>query len=362
MKDIAGKFDLNGELTEYLPFGSGHIHHTYLVKFQQPEGPAAYVFQQINTNVFKSPGRVMENIVRVTSHLKKKMQAEGVSDLNRRVLSIIPTLEGKSYYTSPEGECWRVYRHIFNSVSFDVIDSRKRAFSVSEAFGSFLNYLTDLPADSIHETIPDFHNGPMRFKTFGDALQKDRLNRAFSAREEIGFLQKNSPLFEVFPGLIKSGYLNLSVTHNDTKVNNILFDRDTDQSLCVVDLDTVMPGVLLYDFGDLARTSLSGSPEDERDLSRVRVQLPVFRALVEGFFTALKEKISQTEIAHIVHSTQLMPLIIGMRFLTDYLEGDHYFKTEYPEHNLVRTRAQFQLARSVMENRDQMQKIVDSLL
>jgi len=354
MKQMANAFAVQGRVLTVRPYGNGHIHQTYRVAVKTPDGIGYYILQKINTRVFPDPLRVMENIAVVTDHLREKIRGRGGGDIRRRVLSVIPTRDQRSCLVTGEGEFWRMYAFIENSVSYDVLSSRDMIYQVGRRFGEFLDDMRDLPPERLPPAIPHFHDAPRRFDRFLTVLNRDPCRRRSGARPEIEFLLSHRSLFGKIPDLVNRGQLRQTVTHNDTKVNNVLFDPDTGESLCVIDLDTVMPGVILFDFGDLARSSLGAVPEDETDLSRIRIRLPVFQSLLRGFLTPIRHWISELEKELLFHSIQLMPTVIGMRFLTDYLEGDVYFKTQRPGHNLVRCRTQFGLVRAIEARREEM--------
>ena len=359
MESKINQFQLYGTLKSFRPYGNGHIHDTYLIQINQGGTMVPYIMQRINTYVFKKPKEVMKNIVKATDHIRQKLIIDKASDISRRVLEVIPNKDGSFYYTDSDGDYWRIYIYIANTVSYDTLRSNKQIFQVAKIFGDFHKTLADIDISDLHETIPDFHNGLKRFADFENALNSDHYDRSNDAKEEIDFLIKNAGLFKVIPRLIREKKIPVRVTHNDTKVNNVLFDRESDKSFCIIDLDTIMPGVSLYDFGDLARTSLSNSAEDEKVLSRVFMQIPRFESLLNGYLSSAGEILNKYEINHLVHGAKLITLMIGMRFLTDYLSNDIYFKIKYPEHNLDRCRTQFKIVKSIQENEEQLNKIVE---
>lgn len=360
---IAERFSLEGTFIEARPHGSGHIHDTFLVCTgeQNREIEGGYILQRINHHVFRKPPEVMENIIRVTGHLEKKQLKEGIQgdELARRVLSVVPVMDGGGYYKDGEGNFWRMYRLVTGSTSYDELPSEEHGFRVGFKFGEFLRHLFDLPAPPLHETITGFHNGPKRLEDFRNALnhaqEKNFQDRVKQAGKDIEFLLSQADVFHRVQDMMSSGALPLRVTHNDTKVNNILMDKNTQEALCVIDLDTVMPGTSLYDFGDLARTTLSACPEDERDLSKVAVDMGVFRAIVSGFVEGAGDTLAPLERENLVPGAKFMTLIIGMRFLTDYLQGDTYFKIHRPGHNLDRARRQFKMVASIIEHEKEME-------
>lgn len=363
IRDIAGRFCLEGEFADARLYGSGHIHDTYRVEVVKAARPVSYIFQQVNQSVFHDPPGVMENIVRVTSHIRQKLEQQGKSEaeISREVLTVVPGHDGGSFYRDPQGNYWRSYEFISDAATYDELESPDMAYRVAFMFGRFLEQLSDLPGPPLHETIPDFHNGPKRFRDFQEALAADTWNRAAGAISEIDFLLSNRDVFDAAPRLLEQGRIPLRVTHNDTKVNNVMVDKTSGRGVCVIDLDTVMPGVSLYDFGDLARTTLSPVPEDAQDLDGVEVEMPVFEAIVKGFLQGAGAGMNAVERDHLVFAAGMMTQLIGMRFLTDHLMGDTYFKVHREGHNLDRCRRQFKLVRSITENEDPMRRIVESI-
>jgi aminoglycoside phosphotransferase (APT) family kinase protein len=303
----------------------------------------------------------MENIIRVTRHIRQKLEKQDIpqEEINRRVLTVMPTREGESCYLDSRGNYWRAYIFIEKARSHDVLQSLEQMHQVAYKFGEFLAMLQDLPGPPLHETIPGFHNGPKRLKDFQEALACDPHNRAQTAGTEIDFLLARASMFDVLPGLSRRGKIPQRVTHNDTKVNNVMLDETTGQGVCVIDLDTVMTGLSLFDFGDLARSTLCPSAEDEQDLTRVSVQLPRFEIILKGFLAGTGQGLNRTEQDYLVFSTRLMTLMIGMRFLTDYLLGDVYFKIHRSGHNLDRCRRQFKLVQSIMDHEDEMTALIE---
>ena len=359
IRSIAGAFRILGDFSDARPHGTGHINDTYAAVFDQGGTAVRYVFQRINHNVFKDPPALMENVIRVTSHVRDKLQQQGTPGVSRGVLTVIPTREGASFHRDAEGNYWRVYVFIEGAATYDVVETPRQAYEAARAFGLFQGTLVDLPGPRLHETIPDFHNGQKRYRAFETALEGDACNRAVSAKTEIEFLQRHASIVDVLPALVEKGEIPVRVTHNDTKLNNVMLDLKTGEGVCVIDLDTLMPGLVLYDFGDIVRTSTSPAPEDERDLSRVTLLLPRFEAIVRGFLETAGRFINRAERDHLVLGGKLITLIIGMRFLTDYLAGDRYFKVHREGHNLDRCRTQFALVSSMEAQEDEMHSLVD---
>lgn len=358
--EIAQQFQLEGHIRDVLLHGSGHIHDTYLLVMdgdKKKQGkPLSYILQCINNPVFPDPPGVMENIVRVTAHIRGKLANLDLApgEIERRVLTVISTQENASYCQDNQGHYWRVYRYIEASTSYNELPSANDGYTIAKKFGEFLQMLHDLPGPPLHDTIKNFHNGPVRYSDFESAVERDVCNRAREVKPEIDFLFKQGSIFSQVRTMIQNQDLPLRVTHNDTKVNNILVDETTHEALCVIDLDTVMTGVSLYDFGDLARTTLSMTPEDELDISKVSVDREVFKAISSGFLQGAGTILTLSERQLLITGAKYMTLLIGMRFLTDYLKGDTYFRIHHPSHNLERARRQLALVRSIIAVEDEL--------
>jgi hypothetical protein len=358
MKAIAAAFDLRGNMISAEPYGSGHINDTYKVVVDQGGLEVNYILQRVNQNVFPNVEKLMENIQRVTAHLGKKIIERG-GNPTRETLTLVPTVDGKSYYRDAEGGCWRAYIFIYGARTYDFVSDTKQAFEAASAFGSFQKQLADLPGGPVFESIPNFHNTPKRFENFLNSLKADKLNRAASAKKEIDFcLARQDKIGAVVKGLA-DGSIPTRVTHNDTKINNIMIDDATGAGLCVIDLDTVMPGSVLYDFGDQVRTATATAAEDERDLSKVNFRLDFFEALANGYLESASGFLVPGERNYLAQSGALITFEIGLRFLTDFLDGDIYFKVHRDGHNLDRCRTQFEMTRQMDEQIDRMAAIVD---
>lgn len=357
---IVGKFSINGNLQTVQPFGSGYIHDTYLAVFDLNGKISRSILQKFNRSVFKEPFLVMENIVRVTDHLGKKLKSNYPDDWKRRTLSPLPTFEGSFCFQDHDGEFWRMYEFIEGGATFDMVGNPAQAFGAARAFGSFQGILSDLPHPRLHETIPDFHNTPKRLRDFKKALESDPLNRAQSAKPEISFALIHESISPVLIDLHKQGMIPERVTHNDTKINNVIFDADSGEGICVIDLDTVMPGLSLYDFGDMVRSMGCPILEDEEDLSKVYIHIPLFTQLAKGYLSGAGEILTKTEKEHLVFGAKLICFEQGLRFLTDYLLGDPYYKTRYPAENLKRTRTQLKLVESLIEKEEDLLSIVNN--
>ncbi len=355
---IVGQFRIYGDFLSAESYGTGHINDTFLVTCSQAGRIVRYCLQRINHSVFQNPPDLMNNVVRVTEHIRKKRKQADAEEISRRVLTVVLTHDGAGGYRDPEGSYWRVFLFIEGARTYDVIESLDMARQAARAFGEFQADLADLPQPPLADTIPDFHNAQKRYKTFLEVLEKDPCNRAASAKPEIDFLNTQSGLFEVLPKQVREGQIPIRTTHNDTKINNIMIDNQTHQAICVIDLDTVMPGLSLYDFGDIVRTTASNSPEDETDLSKVNADPERFEAVLNGYMEGAGGFLNQSEIDHLVHSGKLITMVIGTRFLTDYLDGDRYFKTHRNRHNLDRCRTQFKLVRSLAQQEEELNEQV----
>jgi Phosphotransferase enzyme family len=361
---IIKEFAIVGKLHEARPYGNGHLHDTFLVSMQ-PEAnednkPEQYILQRINHSAFHNPPALMENIIRITNHIRLKLRDKFPSqqELSRRVLHVIFSREGNGFYLDHIGNYWRVYSFVSGTRSYDTIKDPAQLFQVSYMFGQFLHLLADLPSPPLHEGIADFHHGPKRLAAFRTALTTDTCNRAREAATEIQFLERHAAIFDKIPALVKQGDIPLRPTHNDTKVNNVLLDNVSGEGVCVIDLDTAMTGVSLYDFGDLVRTTLSNKDEDETDLSGVFADIPRFEVILKGFLAGCGPSLNQMEVDNLILGSKFMTLLIGMRFLTDFLQGDPYFKIHRENQNLDRCRRQFKLVQSILEHEEEMQAIV----
>ncbi|HWD20008.1 MAG TPA: aminoglycoside phosphotransferase family protein [Verrucomicrobiae bacterium] len=352
LRSVARQFQIRGEFVQAEPYGTGHINDTYSVVFRQGGATVRYIAQRINHLVFKNPPALMDNIQRVTSHIRAKLAGE--PDLSRRVLTLIPALDGACWHRDAEGNYWRFYIFIEHAMGCEAVETAQQAFEAARAFGRFQAQLSDLPAPRLHDTIPDFHHTPKRYTKWQEAVASDRVNRARLAAAEIEFARRREPM----AGALVAAQLPERVTHNDTKLNNVMLDNATSEGICVIDLDTVMPGLALYDFGDMVRTATSPAREDERDLSKVRMQFPMFDALARGYLAAARGFLTKAERDLLAFSGKLITFEIGLRFLTDFLEGDVYFKVHREGHNLDRARTQFKLVESIEQQEEQMNAAV----
>lgn len=353
------QFALQGKLVEQKPYGNGHINDTFLLVYEMQDGnQKRYILQRMNHTIFKQPEKLMENVVRVTEYLRKVIAEQG-GDPDRETLNVVRTANGDAFYKDSKGNYWRVFLFIEHTVCLEKVESAKDFYDSAVAFGNFQKMLSDYPADQLHETIPNFHNTASRFRDFQKAVQSDRLGRAAIAKEEIAFALAREQDTSVLTNLLKEGKLPLRVTHNDTKLNNILFDDATKKALCIIDLDTVMPGLALYDFGDSIRFGASTGAEDEKDLNKVEVDLDLFEAFTKGFLEGCGGSLTQKEIEMLPMGAKLMTYECGIRFLADFLDGDSYFKIHREGHNLDRARTQFKLVADMEKKWDALTAIVE---
>ncbi len=333
---------------------TGHINNTYFV-YCGKDSPGM-ILQMVNTDIFKNPDQLMANIKGICGHLTKKIVACG-GDPKRECRQPLATVNGTDYYIDPDGNYWRAFLEIDNVTSYDTPDSPELFYKAAVAFGHFFNLLADYPANTLYETIPNFHNSVSRMNDFKAAVETDKLGRAAEVRSEIEFALSKAPMCSYIIDRIADGRVKLCVTHNDTKLNNVLMDRDTGEGVCIIDLDTVMPGSVLFDFGDAIRFGASTAKEDETDLSKVSVDLNMYETFLKGFVGELKDSITEEEILDLPMGAYLMTLETGIRFLGDYLNGDVYFHTTYPGHNRDRARNQLKLIADMDEKLPQMIEI-----
>lgn len=359
MKDInlvAAQFSLCSEPKACEPHSNGHINSTFLITCDDNGNDHRYILQLINNNVFKKPWEVMQNIEKVISYLRPNVKD------SREIISIIPAKDGKNYYLAPDGKYWRVFDFIENSICLERPDNVEDFHQCAVAFGKFQRDLSDFPVDTLFETIPDFHNTPKRFNDFLRAVENDAVGRAASVKEEIKFLKDRVDFYSVLYNANEQGILPIRVTHNDTKSNNVMLDSSTRKALCVIDLDTIMPGFSVTDFGDSIRFGASTATEDEKDLSKVSLDLDMFDIYTKGYLEGCGGQLSREEIMLMPEGAKMMTIECGMRFLEDYLNGDIYFRTAYPEHNLDRCHTHLKLVEDMENKWDKMKRIVEKYI
>jgi hypothetical protein len=357
--EISSCFRLYGDFVNAVPFGAGHINSTYQVTFNQSGVPVSYIFQKINNEIFKDPYAVMDNIDRVLNHQKNKLGS--VSDISRRVLTLIPTVNNELLYRDNADNYWRVYCCIENITCYDVLETPEQAYKAAKAFGEFQKILVDLPGKRLIDTIPDFHNTPKRYTAFEKAVAEDIGNRAKDVKDEIDFIFSRKKYLKKFIKLQESGELPERICHNDTKLNNIMIDNETGEGICVIDLDIVMPGFVMYDFGDMIRTGTSPVEEDEPDSSKVTMQMHLFKALAKGYLSSAGDFLTKAEKNNLVFGGLLITYEQAMRFLADHLQMDTYYKINRKGHNLDRTRTQIALIKSIEKQMNAMNSYIDSI-
>jgi len=346
---ILDQFPLEDRVVSIEPFGNGHINDT--LKITTDKGEIKYILQRINHMIFTNVDMLQENIYTVTSHIRRKLEARGEKDIDRKVLTFLPTKDGKKYYFDGDSY-WRVCLFIPRSISYEEITAEK-SYEAGKAFGDFQAMLADIPEGILGETIPNFHNMEFRLKQFHDAVAANPAGRVEMVKDLIDEVEKRAKAMCIQEDLYREGKLRKRVNHCDTKVNNILFDEDG-KVLCVIDLDTVMPGFVLSDIGDFIRTGVNTGAEDDKDLNNIHVNMPIFEAYTRGYMETAKAFLTPMEISMLPYGGRLLTYMQTVRFLTDYINGDTYYKIHYPEHNLVRTKAQFKFLQSLEEKTEEM--------
>jgi hypothetical protein len=359
LKEIFDSFVTEGTYLRGEPYGNGHIHDTFRIETSEKDKDD-YILQRLNTRIFKNIPELQNNIERVTVHLRNKLKAISGSDPRRECLRLLPSRDGKSWITDSTGNYWRMYVFISNHKTYNVVDSPGKAFEGGKAIGRFQAMLSDMPGEPLFETIPFFHDIEKRLETFNLTISRDPVNRVGMVGNEINQVLERTEEMKIILKLGKEGKIPLRITHNDTKFNNILLDEN-DKALCVIDLDTVMPGYVHYDFGDAIRTATNTASEDEGDLAKVNMDIELFRAYSEGFLSETGKTLNQLEKEYLAFAPRLITYTIALRFLTDFIDGDNYFKIHHELHNLQRARAQLRLVRSMEEQYSDMQRIIRKL-
>ncbi len=360
IESIVKHFCFSGKLTDIKPLLRGHINDTYVLITKKIEHTVRYILQRINQTVLKDPPSVMGNIIRVTEHIRSRMEKIDPG-LASRQLTVIKGVDDTFYHEDTQGNFWRVYNFIEDAVAYDVFESAELAYEVARMFGWFQRMLVDLPGPALHESISDFHNTPKRFENFQRILKEDICNRAKNVKPEIKFLFDNAAICDVLLNLAGEGKIPVRVTHNDAKINNVMLDKNTNKGVCIVDLDTVMPGLSIYDFGDMVRTGTTLASEDERDLSKITMNLPMFEVLARGYAEQSKHFLTSTEKEHLAFAAKLITFEQFIRFLTDNLAGDVYYKVHREGHNLDRSRTQMKLVQSIIEQEEAMNRAVERI-
>ncbi len=358
LEAVNSQFRIPGRYLGAEAYGNGHINDTYVAWWDQDSRRRRTLLQRINHHIFRDIPRLMDNIARVTEHLRNRLAGRPGGDPERETLTLIPTRDGAVFYQDPDGNAWRSYVFIERATTYDICQTPSQAYQAARAFGRFQCLLADLPDPPLHETIPCFHHTPRRFAALRDMIERDPVNRAAGITGEITFALQREPLAETITRQLDTGALPLRITHNDTKLNNVMLDDQTGQGICVIDLDTVMPGSSLYDFGDLVRTSTRDAAEDQPDPHRQIFRIDLFAQIVRGYLDSAGDFLTAAERDSLVIAARLLTFTIGVRFLTDYLAGDTYFKTSRPDHNLDRARVQFQLLGHMEAHERDMQRIV----
>ncbi len=357
-KEVLDSFQIEGTVMSVVRYGSGHINDTFLITYRgDGEKEGRVILQRMNRTVFAKPVELMENITGVTSFLRQRIIENG-GDPERETLNIIATKEGASYFVDSEGEYWRCYKFIEDATSFDQVEKPEDFYQSAVAFGNFQRLLAEYPAETLHETIVGFHDTKARYQAFEKAVADDVCGRANSVKEEIDFYLSRKHIAEVLGNLSETGELPLRVTHNDTKLNNVMIDNKTHKGICVIDLDTVMPGLAVNDFGDSIRFGASTAAEDEKDLDKVWCDMELFDIYTKGFLEGCKGRLTRKEMEMLPMGALVMTYECGMRFLTDYLRGDTYFKIHRENHNLDRSRTQMKLVQDMELKWETMNAIV----
>lgn len=352
----AKNFKLEGEIIDSVPFGSGHINDTFKITTNSLQNNL-YLLQRINHHIFQDVEGLMNNIESVCKHLKEKLAHLGEKEVLKRTMTIVPTYENKNYYQDENGDYWRVFHLIPETRSYDILETQEQAYSGGMAFGQFQKQLSDLDPKTIVEILPNFHNIEFRLSNLRDAIEKNPAKRVEKIQDLLDYIFEREEKMRTVLELGRSNKLPLRITHNDTKFNNVLLDKD-DNVQCVIDLDTVMPGYVAYDFGDAIRTIINSAAEDEADLSKIVLNIPLFQSFTAGYLSEAKEFLTDAEVDSLIPAVHLLPYMQAVRFLTDYINGDTYYKIAYPEHNLVRTKAQLKLVHELEVNNDKLTGIL----
>ncbi|MBK8946307.1 MAG: aminoglycoside phosphotransferase family protein [Ignavibacteriae bacterium] len=358
IEQILSNFKIYGDFMSAIPFGKGHINDTFLVSFNQAGIKTEYILRKINKFVFKNPEIVISNTENVINHITKKLKESGIKEITNHVMQLIETKDSKYYHIDEKNDYWCLMFVIKNAYTVEYTDSNEKAYQAAKAFGRFQKYLIDVNLHDYKDTIPNFHNLQNRINSFEISLEKNPVGRVNYVRKEIEIINSYRFLSEKITMLLKNKKLPIRLTHNDTKINNVMLNKETHEGQCVIDLDTLMHGTVLYDFGDMVRTSTSPVEEDEKDATKVFMDISTFEALVKGYLEELADVLLEIEISNLVYGAMIIVYEQAVRFLTDYILNDVYYNIEYPEHNLVRTRTQIALLESIKIQKDSMESIV----
>lgn len=358
VEHVASNFKLNSKVVSIERFGSGHINDTFRLKMEDES--ASYLLQQINHNIFPNVAGLMHNIDLVTTHLKTVLKGV-VTDVDKHTLTIIPTKDGAKYFKDDKGNYWRVFILLEGTKSYDIVGTPKQAYSGGLAFGRFQKQLSTLDANKLVEILPNFHNIDFRLSNLKKAIEANKAGRLEEVKDILDYIFEREELMRRVIVMGNNNELPLRITHNDTKFNNVLLDQD-DNVQCVIDLDTVMPGYIAYDFGDAIRTIINSAAEDEKDLDRVVLNISLFQAYTEGYFSEAKDFLTESEVDSLWYGVLLLPYMQAVRFLTDYIDGDLYYKTHYSNHNLVRTNTQLKLVKELEAHEEQLKEILSRSL
>lgn len=359
IEQIISNFKINGDFVEAKPYGNGHINETLLVSFNQVGLKTEYILRKINKYVFKNPEIVVSNTVNVIDHITEKLKEAGDINISNHVMELIEAKNSTYYFIDEQDDYWCAVLFISAAYTVEYVETYGQAYQAAKAFGHFQKLLIDADINLYKDSIPNFHNLDSRIKAFDIALKEDRAGRVKLAKKEIESANSYRTLSEKITRLLHNNELPIRVTHNDTKINNVMLNKETNEGECVIDLDTVMPGTVLYDFGDMVRTSTSPVAEDEKDVSKVTMRLNIFEALVQGYLEELAEVLTEVEISNLIYGAKVIVYEQAIRFLTDYIKNDVYYNVNYPEHNLIRTRTQLALLKSMDNQKDKMQKVID---
>lgn len=357
--EIVKQFRLEGDISDITSYGSGHINDTYKVDIKEKNRPD-YLLQRVNHYVFKDVPGLMENLDRILSHINKKLKINPLNEQEYKTLTLIPTIDNKPFFKDKAGNFWRVFYFIEDAHSYDIIETSEIAYQGGKAFGQFQRLISDLPGKPLNDTIPNFHNIEFRLNNFKKSLQEDKANRASEVAKEISFVEERAEEMKLLLKLNEKGLIPIRNCHNDTKLNNVLFNNKN-HAICVIDLDTAMRGFIHYDFGDSIRTVTNTANEDEKELDKINFNIELFEAYSEGFIKETADILTPDEVKSLAFSGKLLTFIMGLRFLTDYIDGDIYYKTNHSQHNIQRTRAQFQLLRKMEENYHLKKDIVERI-